>query len=231
MAMDIKVLLLDDEPLVQMILRAKLERAGALVLEARNCTDALELAQQTDFDVGIFDHCLPDGNGDELVRTLVGSGIVFPIIMLSGDAVDVNVADLKNICAVLPKPPDATAIVQAVADAVGCRLEREVVRVGRYAYCKIEADSEIPAECIRDEWLAVDFTGFSGESVPPAVIKVLSCDRSGTAVVGAGEALLKQLRAKDIDCCFVADTEELAALSRHPAQPSERSAVLSVIVE
>lgn len=232
MGMDIKVLLLDDEPLVQMILRAKLERAGALVLEARNCADALQLARNTDFDVGVLDYRLPDGSGIDFVRELVGEGIDFPVILLSGDAPDLkkDAEDLTNIRCILSKPPNPREVLDAVAAAVGGTVEREAVRVGRYAYWRVESSVEIPAECAADEWLALDFSGLGSESPHASIFEILSHDRSGVAVIGAKGELLARLKAMDAEFSFVNDVEELSALSRHPTLPSERSAILNSIV-
>ena len=57
----ITILVLDDEPLIRLMVCSKLEQAGARVSEARDCAEALELVRNTDFDAAIFDYRLPDG--------------------------------------------------------------------------------------------------------------------------------------------------------------------------
>lgn len=231
MNLNAKVLLLDDEPLVQMILRARLENAGALVVEARCCAEALSLARNTDFDAGVFDHRLPDGSGLDVVKTLDEEGLAFPVILLSGDAADLvgEVEDCEHILAVQAKPPNPKAVVEKLAALMGCPVEREATRVGRYAFWKAVAGEEIPVECIRDEWLAIDMTRVDDFDLHASVLEALARTRSGTAVIGADDAVRQRISAMRIDIDFVKDAEELAALSRHPASPSERNAVLSAV--
>ncbi len=231
MNMNAKILLLDDEPLVQMILRARLEQAGALVVEARCCSEALALARKTVFDAGVFDHRLPDGSGMDVVRTLHGEGVSFPVVMLSGDSNDLSaVADqYPNICSVQVKPPNPKHVVEALAEAMGCTVKREAIRVGRYAFWKAEAGEAPPPECIQDEWLAIDLKGLDAGKLHPAVFAALGRARSGTAVIGGDDSIRYQLEANLVEIDYVGNVDELAALSRRPSSPLERNAVLSAI--
>lgn len=228
MKLNARILLLDDEPLVQMILRVKLEQAGAFVAEARSCAEAMELAGKTDFDAGVFDHCLPDGNGLDVVRELRRQGFGFPVVMLSSDAGDIakTALEIDGICAVQSKPPNAKAVLEAVSSALGCAVEREAERIGRYAYWNAGLLAMVPEGCAHEEWLAIDFTSMDDDVPHGSVMDCLDRMRSGTVVIGAKSSMRWRIEALRRDIEFVSTREELAALSRHPSTPAERTAVL-----
>ncbi len=226
-----KVLVLDDEPLVRLMVCSKLEQAGALVSEAGCCAEALELARNTDFDAALFDYRLPDGDGLDVVRQLRKEGFGFPVVMLSGEAADIEEEAGENlgICAVFPKPPDVEEIAKTLAREIGGVAIQKVVRVGRYAYWQVEPNGlEATAEWAKNEWLAIDLSGWPAVHLPISLMECIRMPRRGIAVVGASHDLRKSFDDLELKIDFVASADELAALSRRPSSPMERAALLEV---
>ncbi len=233
MKLNTKILVLDDEPLIRLVVCSKLENCGALVSEAGTCAEALELARNTDFDAAVFDHRLPDGGGLDLVRLLRRQGFGFPVVMLSGEAVDLAAAakEEDGISEIFSKPPDLEAVAEAVARAVGSPPCVKSTRVGRFAFFKAgEMATGVPGAWAEAEWLAVDFSEEEDPEPRPCVVDCICLPRRGVVAVGANAALRRGLEALDVRIEFVASADELAALSRHPSTPLERASLLGVAI-
>jgi len=78
---------IDDEPSVQDILRAYLERDGYLVYVAGNGRDGLALAERTKPALVVLDLMLPDVPGEEICREIRGRSDT-PILMLTAKAAE-----------------------------------------------------------------------------------------------------------------------------------------------
>ncbi|MBN2704009.1 MAG: response regulator [Pontiellaceae bacterium] len=226
-----KVLLLDDEPLVQMVLCSRLEQAGALVVQSRSCAEALNYARKMDVDVAVFDNSLSDGNGVETIRMLRKEGFSFPVILLSAEADDVahEAAEVEGIFSVEAKPPEPERVVETVVKALGNRTMQPRMRVGRYAYWKAEPDQAPPLGCVKEEWLGIDVSELDETRVHPSLMECLCQARCGTIVLGAKSAMRRHLNTLQAEIEYVKDIEELKALSRRPTSPSERNAVLMAV--
>jgi CheY-like chemotaxis protein len=219
-----RVLVLDDEPLVRLMARTRLEQLGAWVSEAGTCMEAFDLACNTDFQSGVFDYRLPDGNGLDLVRQLRKAGVGFPVVILSGEALEVGAEAEEGlgICAVLPKPFDAERVAAALATASSSVPAPAVVRTGRYLMLALDLEKPL-----QDDWLAIDLSGVSvADILSEAVVESLRTARRGAAVVGASDSVRAGLLNLGLKLDFLNDTNELAALSRRPTSPSERNALL-----
>lgn len=66
----ISVLVCDDTPMIQRVLRSSFEREGWFVTEALDGREALEMIAEHDFDLAVFDLSLPFQNGFELLDQL-----------------------------------------------------------------------------------------------------------------------------------------------------------------
>ncbi|MBN2685689.1 MAG: response regulator [Pontiellaceae bacterium] len=226
-----RVLLLDDEPLVQMVLCSRLEQSGALVVQSRSCAEALNYARKMDVDIAVFDHSLPDGNGVDAVRKLRKEGFGFPVIILSAEAEEVSreAADVDGIFSVEPKPPEPERVVEVVVQALGSRIKQPRIRVGRYAYWKAEPGRTTPPGYVKEEWLGIDISELDETNIHPSLMECLCRTRCGTVVLGAEAAMRRRLNTLQVDIEYVSDVEELEALSRRPTSPSERNAVLLAV--
>ena len=81
---DPKILLLDDEIELRMLVAERLGMEGYTVAEAGLVNDALSMIKSSKFDLLLLDVKLPDGTGIDVLRYMKDSGIKTPVIMLTG---------------------------------------------------------------------------------------------------------------------------------------------------
>jgi DNA-binding response OmpR family regulator len=79
-----RVLVVEDQAKLAMIVAAGLRRAGMAVDVAFDGSDALEHTASTEYDVVVLDRDLPGVPGDEVCQTLVAGGSASRILMLTG---------------------------------------------------------------------------------------------------------------------------------------------------
>ena len=77
-----KILVVEDEPQMQRLLRASLVSEGHRCIQARNASEALTLAKQHNPDVVVLDLGLPDGDGMDVMREIRAWGRI-PVIVVS----------------------------------------------------------------------------------------------------------------------------------------------------
>jgi cobalt-zinc-cadmium efflux system membrane fusion protein len=77
------VLLLDDDEVLRQVLRRVLSRQGLNVVEAGDLAQARQVLSKQDCKLGLFDLCLPDGDGVELAKELEQSGSHMPLILMT----------------------------------------------------------------------------------------------------------------------------------------------------
>lgn len=80
-----KIVVIDDEPSVQEVVRAYLERDGYSVFVAGNGGDGLRLAEKMKPALVVLDLMLPDVSGEEICHDIRGRSDV-PILMLTAKA-------------------------------------------------------------------------------------------------------------------------------------------------
>ena len=109
-----KVLIIDDEPMVRRSLRRLLERDGALVREAPDGQQGLDaLESDSVCDVVLVDLSMPGLAGPEVVRLLRDRHPTIPLFILSGAMPEDDVAQLAT--GVLTKPFTADEVRRALA--------------------------------------------------------------------------------------------------------------------
>lgn len=84
---EIRVMLVDDQPIVRMGMRAGLERFGGIVIdcEAQDGDSTLSLAAQRPVDVCLLDVRLPDVDGLEVAERLREVAPAMRVILISGE--------------------------------------------------------------------------------------------------------------------------------------------------
>lgn len=112
------ILVVDDYPVVQRLLRYTLEREGHAILVASDGYQALELLAENTFDLIIMDVAMPDMDGLELLQR-VRSDKTFqdlPIVMLtaSGQDEDRVEARASGADAFLSKPASSRELLETV---------------------------------------------------------------------------------------------------------------------
>lgn len=82
----VRILVVEDEPLIRLFVVDILEDAGFAVVEAGDAAEAMRHLHEPDatFDAVIIDVGLPDKRGDELALEIRGAGRDLPIVIASG---------------------------------------------------------------------------------------------------------------------------------------------------
>ena len=78
-----KLLLVEDDDALRQQLVSALKAQNYVVEEAPNGQEALYLAREYQFDLGIFDLGLPDISGMEVISTLRDEDVRFPVLILT----------------------------------------------------------------------------------------------------------------------------------------------------
>lgn len=78
-----KLLLVEDDDALRQQLVSALKAQNYVVEEAPNGEEALYLAREYQFDLGIFDLGLPDISGMEVISTLREEDVQFPVLILT----------------------------------------------------------------------------------------------------------------------------------------------------
>jgi CheY-like chemotaxis protein len=124
-----KILVVDDDPAVQMTIRLLLERAGHSVVVAGDGHKGLAAFDVGDFDLLFLDIFMPGMDGLETMRHVQGKQPTIPIVVISGrplvvDAEPDFLAMAIKLGAVssLPKPFKPAALLAMVE---GCLKARD----------------------------------------------------------------------------------------------------------
>jgi CheY-like chemotaxis protein len=81
----LKVLVVDDEPLIAMSITFMLEDLGHQAVSANSGKEALELlGEDGSFDLLITDHLMPDMSGTELARQVMGRHAQLKVFLSTG---------------------------------------------------------------------------------------------------------------------------------------------------
>jgi PAS domain S-box-containing protein len=108
------ILVVDDEAAVRRVVRDVLEGAGFAVQEADNGRTALELVDSSPTSIAlmVLDRAMPVLSGDQVLRTLEGRGMPFPVLYVTGYAE--RGAALPPKVTLLAKPLSSVTLLHAV---------------------------------------------------------------------------------------------------------------------
>ena len=119
-----RLLLVDDEPHVTLVLSRKLERAGYEVQTARDGEEGLLTALSFLPDLIVSDLQMPRVDGLQMATNLANNTETseIPILMLSGRGflLDKQLAATTRIVRVLEKPFAASDIIRCAGEILGC---------------------------------------------------------------------------------------------------------------
>jgi CheY-like chemotaxis protein len=120
-----KVLVVDDEPEVRLVLTEFLESRGYEVVAAESGAQALALVGDAKPHVVLLDVTMPEMDGMETLKRLAALKPGLPIIMVTANA-DVDVTSkllAMGAADYIPKPFDLDYLGQAVSLQVSAALE------------------------------------------------------------------------------------------------------------
>jgi CheY-like chemotaxis protein len=118
-----RVAVVDDEPMVRILLRATLQKAGHSVEvyeDAVSLLEALKSGRPLP-ELLITDLAMPGMSGVELIEKLRSGGLSIPVVAMSGDADRFNTARLaaSGLYSTLHKPFTVTELQSALDAALG----------------------------------------------------------------------------------------------------------------
>jgi two-component system, OmpR family, alkaline phosphatase synthesis response regulator PhoP len=114
-----RILVVEDEPLVRMALRLRLEKQNYAVIESEDGEDGLNIARSEKPDLILLDVMLPKMDGNEMARLLKSDEKLrhIPIVMLTAKAqqADRDAANAAGADAYLTKPFKAEELLAAIS--------------------------------------------------------------------------------------------------------------------
>jgi len=117
-----RVLIVDDEPNVRLMLQTTLASVGYEVIEAADGQAALELLRRPDFqcDLVLLDLLMPRIDGMELLRRLRALGNVVPVVILTAHGSIPEAVEAMKLGAIdfLTKPTTPDALRGVVAEVI-----------------------------------------------------------------------------------------------------------------
>lgn len=127
---DIRILCVDDDPVMRAIVREALHRRGCRAIEqAGSGEEALALCAHKSFDLLICDFQMAPMNGLAFLRALgaAGYGAGMPVIMLSAEADPSAIAAAQDlgISAWVPKPVSVVRMLERIAAVLGHAVASE----------------------------------------------------------------------------------------------------------
>lgn len=114
-----RILLVDDEPLILVILSGFLESSAAHLAEANNAEEALSAFNRDQFDVVITDRFMPGMDGLELSRTLKQRVPAPKVILISGMNGRLGTEPETGPDAFLSKPFTQEELLRKIKEVLG----------------------------------------------------------------------------------------------------------------
>ena len=118
-----KVVIVDDEPFILMMVEDKLTRAGLKVVTSRESVTALDLVKKEKPDLVILDWMMPEISGIEVCRRIKADPEVahVPVFMLTakGQEEDEKLGIVSGVKKYITKPFSPKALLKEVTDELG----------------------------------------------------------------------------------------------------------------
>lgn len=113
-----KILVIDDEEVIRIVLTIHLGSAGYKVVCAETGSNGLKLALSDVFNLIITDFKLPDMNGLEIIKAIKAQKPDVPVMMMSGLIDDELIKEVKSHGAIeyIKKPFLKETILTAIAN-------------------------------------------------------------------------------------------------------------------
>lgn len=101
-----RILVVDDEDILRMLIADTLEFEGYIIEEAENGQEGLEMIKSDSYDLIILDYMMPEMTGMEVLEKIKPLNLIVPIIMLTAKAqqADRDLAYQNGAKYFMPKP-------------------------------------------------------------------------------------------------------------------------------
>lgn len=115
-----RILVVDDEEILRMLIADTLSFEGYTVEEAQNGQEGFDKASSGNFDVVLLDYMMPKLTGPEVLERLQPLNLGFPIIMLTAKAQqsDRDLAASLGADYFMPKPFSPSELVALVEQVI-----------------------------------------------------------------------------------------------------------------
>jgi CheY-like chemotaxis protein len=115
-----RVLVVDDEESIRLLIKRLLSRHGFFVETASDGAAALDMLSKEDYDALVLDLMMPRVDGFTVLRQLIQSNpeIVSKTVVATAYPKDVTRRQLNEVCRVIIKPFDTAELVEAVQECV-----------------------------------------------------------------------------------------------------------------
>jgi DNA-binding NtrC family response regulator len=115
-----KVLIIDDEPMVRLALAYALSVAGWEVFDHDQYADCPGLIREHGIEVFVTDYRMEKVTGLDLIEMVREAGLGIPALILSGNvfAIDRSRAKRLGVLEIVPKPPNLKQLHHALVHAV-----------------------------------------------------------------------------------------------------------------
>lgn len=115
----VKVLVVDDSPVCQLVLQRVLDKPGCNTIAVGNAQEAIRIADNHNFDYAFIDFCMPTLTGDILAKYIKETsnkrGHKITIFIVTAlDAYDAEAIEKESINGWLVKPVCITSIREAL---------------------------------------------------------------------------------------------------------------------
>jgi len=125
-AVKLRILVVDDDPIIGLLFREALETLGHAVVTADTSADGLEYVERLDFGLIFLDLKMPEMDGAELLRRIKNISPEVPVTIITGypDSEIMMRALEQGPFSVMKKPFGISDIVAAVDYAKGAILSK-----------------------------------------------------------------------------------------------------------
>jgi putative two-component system response regulator len=181
-----RILVIDDEEVIRMLVVEILESAGYDVTSAESAEVALTLLEETDFDLVVSDVIMPGLSGLELLEAVRARRASLPVVLVTGAGTydTLSQALTRGAAGLVTKPFAHSDLQSAVADALE-RAARSREELRERLLAPTLASALANAIEARDEYLHGHCERLAGLAVRVAELLRLSPEQVETVRLGA----------------------------------------------
>lgn len=120
-----KILVVDDEDILRMLIADTLEFEGYIIEEAENGQEGFKMIESNSYDLIILDYMMPEMTGMEVLEKIKPLNLTVPIVMLTAKAqqADRDLAHQNGAKYFMPKPFSPSELVDLVNEILVLYVE------------------------------------------------------------------------------------------------------------